>query len=240
MRRKIRIHVSFVDLLTINPKTYKLYKYILLKLVVLSLCIIYIFFYLIYFFSYIYCLVEYGTSGSVSRQGDVYSYGIILLEMFTNKRPTDDLFNDQLNLHNFVSSALPDRVTEIVDPHFHTQPLKMGKEMECLARVLRIGVLCSKEIPRQRMPITYVANELSDILEWYLSWRSPFSGLVYVRISWVCFLWIKVSFSFDNIREHYNKIGISRWIADGKQYMIISRGIVHIRDRVPRPKSCTC
>lgn len=83
--------------------------------------------------------------------------------MFTNKRPTDDLFSDQLNLHNFVRSALPDGVAEIVDPQFQIGQL----EIECSARVLRVGVLCSKEIPRQRMPINYVANELSDILEWY-------------------------------------------------------------------------
>ncbi|XP_057766266.1 probable LRR receptor-like serine/threonine-protein kinase At3g47570 [Salvia miltiorrhiza] len=104
---------------------------------------------------------EYGTCESISMQGDVYSYGIILLEMFTNKRPTDDLFGDDQNLHRFVSSALPDRVMEIVDPQFEIGALKM----KCIARVLSIGVSCSKENPRDRMPIAHVVNELSDILD---------------------------------------------------------------------------
>ena len=52
----------------------------------------------------------------VSTSGDIYSYGILLLEMFTGKRPTDSMFKDELNLHNFASTALPDRISEIVDP----------------------------------------------------------------------------------------------------------------------------
>jgi serine/threonine protein kinase len=52
-----------------------------------------------------------------SRQGDVYSYGILVLEMFTGRRPTDEIFKDGLNLHNFVKMALPaGRLVQIVDP----------------------------------------------------------------------------------------------------------------------------
>ena len=51
-----------------------------------------------------------------SIYGDVYSYGILLLEMFTGKRPTDNMFKDSLNLHDFVKANLPERVIDIVDP----------------------------------------------------------------------------------------------------------------------------
>ena len=50
-----------------------------------------------------------------SREGDVYSYGIVILEMFTGRRPTDEMFKDDFDLHNFVKMALPQRLVEIVD-----------------------------------------------------------------------------------------------------------------------------
>ncbi|XP_058072556.1 probable LRR receptor-like serine/threonine-protein kinase At3g47570 isoform X1 [Magnolia sinica] len=59
---------------------------------------------------------EYGMGGKASAHGDVYSYGILLLEMFTGKRPTDDMFKDGLSLHEFAKMALPDQVMRIADP----------------------------------------------------------------------------------------------------------------------------
>lgn len=61
-------------------------------------------------------LAEYSTGGQVSTLGDVYSYGILLLEIFTGKRPTDDMFKDDLSIYQFVVMALPDHVMDVVDP----------------------------------------------------------------------------------------------------------------------------
>ncbi|CAN1744604.1 Probable LRR receptor-like serine/threonine-protein kinase At3g47570 [Linum perenne] len=63
-----------------------------------------------------YSAPEYGMGSEVSRSGDVYSYGILLLEMFTGRRPTDEMFRDGLNLHNFIAEGLPDKAAEIMDP----------------------------------------------------------------------------------------------------------------------------
>ncbi|KAK3436998.1 hypothetical protein EUGRSUZ_C01824 [Eucalyptus grandis] len=51
---------------------------------------------------------KYGMGDMVSTQGDMYSYGILLLEMLTGRRPIEKTFKDHLNLHNFVKVALPD------------------------------------------------------------------------------------------------------------------------------------
>jgi serine/threonine protein kinase len=60
-------------------------------------------------------IIEYGEGSSVSTLGDVYSIGILLLEMFTGKSPTDEMFRDSLDLHKFSEDALLDRIWEIAD-----------------------------------------------------------------------------------------------------------------------------
>ena len=63
-------------------------------------------------------MTEYGLGSEVSTKGDVYSYGILLLEMITGKRPTDSMFDEGLNLHNYANVAWPNRVLEIVPKTF--------------------------------------------------------------------------------------------------------------------------
>ncbi|KAM7469622.1 hypothetical protein LguiA_007805 [Lonicera macranthoides] len=62
-----------------------------------------------------YAAPEYGMGGAASKCGDVYSYGILLLEMFTGRRPTDDMFKDGLNLHNYIKMSLQEQGMQIVD-----------------------------------------------------------------------------------------------------------------------------
>ena len=50
-----------------------------------------------------------------SIEGDVYSFGVFLLELFLGKRPTDEMFKDDINLHNFVKMALPEGLVQVVD-----------------------------------------------------------------------------------------------------------------------------
>lgn len=119
---------------------------------------------------------EYGLTGEVSTRGDVYSFGILLLEMFTGKRPTDEMFMEDLNLHSFVQRAVPDRVHEAVDPSLFKEVLEnrdstregsrwrsRSKIEDALVIVLKIGVLCSKELPRERMDMKEVVGKLQSI-----------------------------------------------------------------------------
>ncbi|XP_060185018.1 putative receptor-like protein kinase At3g47110 isoform X2 [Lycium barbarum] len=126
-----------------------------------------------------YAAPEYSMGGKASAFGDVYSYGILLLEMFTGKRPTDSMFKDGLTLHNFAKIALPETIDEIVDPMLLPRSSREKQEeeeglidpedsslkqaQECLISIIQIGVACSVESPRERMDIGDVVKELQLI-----------------------------------------------------------------------------
>lgn len=111
---------------------------------------------------------EYATNNFISAQGDIYSYGILVLEMFTNKRPTDEEFKDHVTLHSFATDVLSNHVDneEIVGWSIHQMS---PKAIDCLIGILRIGVGCSQTEQRDRMLITDVVKDLCKIRDHYLS-----------------------------------------------------------------------
>ncbi|XP_058008876.1 probable LRR receptor-like serine/threonine-protein kinase At3g47570 [Hevea brasiliensis] len=117
-----------------------------------------------------YIAPEYGVSGNLSTKADVYSFGIILLEMFTGRRPTEEIFTDDLTLHNFVSRSLPEKITQVMDPVVHSEANESGKA-ECCISVLRIGIKCSMESAKDRAAMEEVVNELCSIRQVFLDQR---------------------------------------------------------------------
>ncbi|XP_074333128.1 putative LRR receptor-like serine/threonine-protein kinase At3g47570 [Apium graveolens] len=118
----------------------------------------------------------------VSAEGDVYSYGILLLEMFSGKRPTESsiLMDNVKDLHDYVRKALPQRVMDIVDPRIVLDQEEDGSNVNqsysrairevCLASIFEVGILCSEETPRKRIDISVAIKLLHVARDKLLQW----------------------------------------------------------------------
>ncbi|XP_024195836.1 receptor kinase-like protein Xa21 [Rosa chinensis] len=112
-----------------------------------------------------YAAPEYGSAGKVSRSGDVYSFGIMLLEIMARKKPTDEMFAGEVTLRQWVNVSIPDNVLEVVDAGLLS--LEEGRDMfateSILMFILEIGLRCSEEVAEDRMDIKDVVPKLKKI-----------------------------------------------------------------------------
>ncbi|KAL9328390.1 hypothetical protein ACSQ67_003393 [Phaseolus vulgaris] len=123
--------------------------------------------------------IEYGMGSEVSMNGDMYSFGILLLEILTGRKPTDEIFGDGQNLYSFVKNSFPDNLLQILDPSLvpnhgqasideeNNQNLTSSVQ-KCLVLLVHIGLKCSVEAPDERMNIVDVNIELSKIRRTFL------------------------------------------------------------------------
>ncbi|CAD6246798.1 unnamed protein product [Miscanthus lutarioriparius] len=125
-----------------------------------------------------YVAPEYGEGSYVSALGDVYSLGILLLEMFTGKSPIDDMFRGSLDLHKFCKDALPKRIWEVADTamwlHTATHDSTTRTRIEsCLISAIGLGISCSEKQPRERILIHDATIEMHAIRDSYLIFARP-------------------------------------------------------------------
>lgn len=110
----------------------------------------------------------------MSTHGDIYSFGILVLETITAKRPTDSRFGQGLSLCEYVELALNNSVMDVVDSRLS---LDLESDLQTIdhpsnkrkadyvVSVLRLGISCSQESPSCRMPTWDIIKELKAVKE---------------------------------------------------------------------------
>ena len=107
---------------------------------------------------------EYGMSEEISTKGDVYSFGVLLLQMITGRSPTDGKFSDGASLHEFVRRAFPDNICEVVDPTMLQDDSNAPEVMKnCVIPMVKIGLSCSMTSPKERPDMGQVSAEILRI-----------------------------------------------------------------------------
>lgn len=120
--------------------------------------------------------IEYAIGGLSSTAGDVYSFGVLLLEMITGKRPTDKMFMEGMSIVTYVQKNFPDQIMQIIDVNLQDDDNALHKitkasearKYECLSSMLDIGLVCTQQSPKERPDMREVAGKLHTIRAVYV------------------------------------------------------------------------
>ncbi|KAL0383696.1 UNVERIFIED_CONTAM: Receptor-like protein kinase [Sesamum calycinum] len=109
--------------------------------------------------SYGYIAPEYGYMMKITEKSDVYSYGVVVLEVLTGKQPIDPTIPDGLHIVDWVRHNRT-HGTEVLDPGLRQRP---EPELEEMMQTLGVAMLCVHPSPDDRPTMKDVAAMLKEI-----------------------------------------------------------------------------
>ena len=97
----------------------------------------------------------------VTVPGNVYSYGVVLLEILTSKLPVEEEFGEGVDLVKWVHTAPARGETpeQIMDPRLSTVSFAWRRQM---LDVLKVAMLCTERTPAKRPRMKKVVEMLQE------------------------------------------------------------------------------
>ncbi|KAA3457943.1 LRR receptor-like serine/threonine-protein kinase ERECTA [Gossypium australe] len=109
---------------------------------------------------------EYARTSRLTEKSDVYSYGIVLLELLTGRKPVD---NESSLHHLILSKAANDAVMETIDPEITAT----CKDRGAVKKVFQLALLCTKRHPSDRPTMHEVTRVLGSLMPLELPAKQP-------------------------------------------------------------------
>lgn len=107
-----------------------------------------------------------------SIHGDVYSFGVLLLEIVSGRRPTDVVVNEGSSLHEFMKSHYPNSLEGIIEQAL-VRWRPQGKPERCdklwrevIMEMIELGLVCTQYTPSTRPNMLDVAHEMGRLKEY--------------------------------------------------------------------------
>nr|XP_027088532.1 receptor kinase-like protein Xa21 [Coffea arabica] len=117
-----------------------------------------------------YLAPEYGLEGLVSTKCDTYSFGIMMMEVFTRTKPNSEMFGENLSLKSWVTNSIPDGLAHVIDANLLKENDEYFVEkLSCIASIMKVALDCTMESPRERSNIQDVLVALKKIKFQYIS-----------------------------------------------------------------------
>lgn len=104
---------------------------------------------------------EYGYTMKVDEKTDIYSYGVVLLELLTGKAALDPAFGESVDIVEWVRRKIRNKkaIEEALDPYVAGQCKHIQEEM---LLVLRIALLCTAKLPKDRPSMRDIITMLGE------------------------------------------------------------------------------
>jgi len=105
---------------------------------------------------------EYVDTLQVNEKIDIYSYGVVLMEILSGKRVTDQEFDEEEHIVDWVKSKMKgkDGIDGVL---YKNEGAECSSTREEMAQMLRIALLCTSRNPADRPSMRKVVSMLEGV-----------------------------------------------------------------------------